>query len=94
MSVQNLLPWLLEAAEAEAPPAVSADNRAAHIVYGDDPYADAGYGIPKNGIRLWQYEEQSSKPPCSPCRCRSRAARSLGLAARLAAQTPSGGVGH
>ena len=56
MSVQNLLPWLREAAEAEAP-AARADNRAAHIVGGDDPYADAGYGIPKNGIRLWQYEE-------------------------------------
>ena len=52
----KLLPWLLEAAEAEAP-AASADNRAAHIVCGGDLYADAGYGIPKNGIPLWQYEE-------------------------------------
>lgn len=59
MSAQSLLPWLLEVAKAEAP-AASADNRAAHIVCGDDPYADAGYRISRNAVWLWQYEAMTS----------------------------------
>ncbi len=57
MTAQSLLPWEVNFAD-HSQSIGSADNRAVHMVCGDDPYADAGYVVPNNVAFLRQFGEE------------------------------------
>ena len=54
MSMQSLLPWLVEGSLANGSIA-AADNRCVHPVCGEDPHAWRGYEVPENPVWLRRY---------------------------------------
>ncbi len=57
MNAQSILTWCLE---GDPEPGQLPDNRAVHMVCGDDPYADAGYLVPDDAVYLRKYGEDES----------------------------------
>ncbi len=59
MSTQSILTWCMDD-EVDAGAMCYGDNRAVHVVCGDDPYAEYGYRTPTNAVWLREYAADDS----------------------------------